>query len=90
MGDPENMSVEGLSISAGGSGSGTNTHALRVIQTHILNDKATEADKLEADSTPFVDWMIELHQNPTGHKQWDIDFNTAFPPFSKKWRDKCR
>ena len=84
MGDPENLSVEGLPISAGGSGSGTNTSALRVRQKYILTDKATEADNLEAESTPFVDWMIELHQNPISRKQWDIDFNTACSPFLKE------
>ena len=52
-------------------------------QKYILKDKATQADQLEADSTPFVDWMIELHQNPAGRKQWDIDFYKACSPFLK-------
>ena len=70
-----------FSISSGVTGPGTNTSALRLRQKYILKDKATEADQQEADSIPFVDWMIELHQNPKDHKEWDIAFNTTCSPF---------
>ena len=75
MGDPENMSVEGLSISAGGSGSGTNTSALRVRQKYILTDKATEADKQEADRTSFHEnvkekFIILVYLNGVNHNDF--------------------
>ena len=62
MGDPENLGLEGLSIAAGGSKSGTvsKTKTLRGRQSYTVTSKATEEDRHEADSTPFVDWMIEI------------------------------
>ena len=74
--------MEGLTIGAGGSGSGTvsTTNALRARQKYIVTSKATEADREEADSMTFVDWMIEIHNNPAGRKQWDLNFHAACSP----------
>ena len=69
MGDSENLSVESLSISAGVTGPGTNTSALGKRQKYVLKDKASDADQQEADSVSFVDWMIELYQNPKDCKE---------------------
>ena len=55
MGEPENLGLEGLSITAGGSKPGTvsKTKTLRGRQSYIITSKATEEDRHEADSTPL-------------------------------------
>ena len=69
MGDTESLSATRTSISAGVSGPGTNTSALGKRKKCVLKDKASDADQQEADSVPFVDWIIELYQNPKDCKE---------------------
>ena len=84
MGDTESLSVASLLISTGVTGPGTNTSALGVRQKYVLKNKATDTDQQEADSVPFVDWMIELYQNPKDRNEWEKAFNTTCSPFLKE------
>ena len=77
MGDAESLSVSSLSISAGVTGSGTSTSALGKRQIYVLKD----ANEQEADSVSFVDWMIQLYQNPKDRIEWGKEFNTTCSPF---------
>ena len=68
--------MEGLSISAGGS-KGETVSKLKFSdrQSYTIVSKASEEEKCRANIVTFVQWMLDIYNNPNDKKEYEKNYH---------------